>query len=172
VAAVVERGRIVVGVVGDSRAYWFPDSGAALLLTVDDSWAAEQIAAGVPRAQAESGPQAHAITRWLGVDAPDHTPRVTTTPVDAPGWLVVCTDGLWNYCSPPEDLAALVRRTAAAAAGKPSATASALVDWANGEGGRDNITVVLARLGTAGAAPPSSDPAAPAIGSQQTGPST
>ena len=37
-----------------------------VLLTVDDSLAAEQIAAGVPRAEAETGPQAHAITRWLG----------------------------------------------------------------------------------------------------------
>jgi serine/threonine protein phosphatase PrpC len=68
VAAVVERGRIVAGVVGDSRAYWLPDSGEARALTIDDSWAAEQIAAGRPREEAESGPQAHAITRWLGVD--------------------------------------------------------------------------------------------------------
>ena len=91
---------------------------------------------------------AHAITRWLGVDAPDHTPRVTSVVIDAPGWLLVCSDGLWNYCSPAEDVAALVARTAARSAGEPLATASALVDWANGQGGRDNITVALARLGT------------------------
>lgn len=147
VAAVVERDRIVAGVVGDSRAYWLPDAGEPRLLTVDDSWAAEQIAAGVPRAEAESGPHAHAITRWLGVDAPDHTPRVTTVVVDRSGWLLLCSDGLWNYCSPAGDVAALVQRTAAAAAGEPLATASALVDWANSRGGHDNITVVLARLG-------------------------
>jgi serine/threonine protein phosphatase PrpC len=146
VAAVVDRGRVVTGVVGDSRAYWLPDAGEARVLTVDDSWAAVQIAAGVPRDQAESGPQAHALTRWLGVDGPDHAPRVTTMLVQEPGWLVLCSDGLWNYCSPAGDLAALVQRTAAAAAGDPLATASALVDWANGQGGRDNITVVLARL--------------------------
>ena len=148
VAAVVERGRIVAGVVGDSRAYWLPDAGAPRMLTVDDSWSAEQIAAGVSRADAESGAMAHAITRWLGVDAPDHTPRVTSVVIDAPGWLLVCSDGLWNYCSPAEDVAALVARTAARSAGEPLATASALVDWANGQGGRDNITVALARLGT------------------------
>ena len=148
VAAVVAGDRVVVGVVGDSRAYWVPDAGEPLLLTVDDSWAVEQIAAGVPRAEAESGPQAHAITRWLGVDAPDHTPRVTSAAVGDPGWLLLCSDGLWNYSSTADDVAALVRRTATACAGEPLATAAALVDWANGEGGHDNITVALARLGT------------------------
>jgi serine/threonine protein phosphatase PrpC len=149
VAAVVDRGRIVAGVVGDSRAYWLPDSGEPRMLTVDDSWSAEQIAAGVPRAEAEQGPQSHAITRWLGVDGPDHTPRVTSVVVDAPGWLVVCSDGLWNYCSAAGDLAALVARTATTTGDEPLATASALVDWAKSQGGHDNITVALARLGTA-----------------------
>ncbi|HEY8721783.1 PP2C family serine/threonine-protein phosphatase [Pengzhenrongella sp.] len=147
VAAVVENGRVVVGVVGDSRAYWLPDTGEQQMLTVDDSWSAAQIAAGVPREQAEAGPQAHAITRWLGVDAPDHTPRVTTLLVDRPGWLMLCSDGLWNYCSPADELGALVQRTAAVAAGEPLALASRLVDWANAQGGHDNITVALARLG-------------------------
>ena len=148
VAAVVAGDLVVAGVVGDSRAYWVPDAGEPALLTVDDSWAAEKIAVGVPRAQAESGPQAHAITRWLGVDAPDHTPRVTSATIIAPGWLLLCSDGLWNYSSTADDVAALVRRTAAACADEPLATAAALVDWANAEGGHDNITVALARLGT------------------------
>ncbi len=34
---------------------------------------------------AESGPQAHAITRWLGIDAPDHTPRTVSLDLDVPG---------------------------------------------------------------------------------------
>ena len=147
VAAVVERDLVVAAVVGDSRAYWLPDAGPAAALTVDDSWAAQQIAAGTPRAAAESGPQAHAITRWLGVDAPDHAPRLTSVVADVPGWLLVCSDGLWNYCSAADDLADLVHATAASAGADPLATASALVDWANTQGGHDNITVALARLG-------------------------
>ena len=147
VAAVVEGDLVVAGVVGDSRAYWLPDDGPAVALTVDDSWAAAQIAAGPPRDGAETGPQAHAITRWLGVDAPDHAPRLTSVVASDPGWLVVCSDGLWNYCSEAQALADLVRATAAHAAGEPLATASALVDWANAQGGHDNITVALARLG-------------------------
>jgi serine/threonine protein phosphatase PrpC len=146
VATVLEDGLLVAGVVGDSRAYWFPDNAEAVALTVDDSWAAELIATGIPRAEAESGPHAHAITRWLGKDAPDHTPRTTTVQVTGPGWLVVCSDGLWNYCSEAAPLADLVRQTAAAHGGEPLPTASALVDWANAQGGQDNITVALARL--------------------------
>ncbi|WP_344221391.1 PP2C family serine/threonine-protein phosphatase [Kribbella sancticallisti] len=146
VATVLEDGLLVAGVVGDSRAYWFPDDAEPMALTVDDSWAAELIATGVPRHEAETGPQAHAITRWLGKDAPDHTPRTTSVKVTGHGWLLVCSDGLWNYCSEAAPLADLVRQTAAAHNGEPLATSSALVDWANAQGGQDNITVALARL--------------------------
>ena len=160
VAAVLEQGLLVVGSVGDSRAYWLPDAGSPVALTVDDSFAQEQITAGVPRAEAESGPQSHAITRWLGVDAPDHTPTTAAMTVTEPGWLLVCSDGLWNYCSAAEDLAVLVQKLTAStqqsgstappetrpAAAEPLALAGALVDWANAQGGQDNITVALARL--------------------------
>ena len=68
--------------------------------------------AGVPRGRAETGPHAHSITRWLGKDSPDDlTPHLTTLTADeaARGWLMVCSDGLWNYCSEAEDLRALLR---------------------------------------------------------------
>ena len=154
VAAVVEQDLLVVGSVGDSRAYWLPDSGAATALTVDDSFAQEQISSGVPRAEAEAGPQAHAITRWLGVDAPDHTPTTATMTLTEPGWLMVCSDGLWNYCSAAPDLATLVKELSATVlqtsgpspTAEPLALAGALVDWANAQGGQDNITVALARI--------------------------
>jgi serine/threonine protein phosphatase PrpC len=146
VAAVLDGSLLVAGWVGDSRAYWLPDEGPASALTVDDSFAAEQVAHGVPRHEAENGPHAHAITRWLGLDAPDHTPRTVSRELDTPGWVLVCSDGLWNYCSEAGDLAALVRQTAQGSGAQPSALAEALVDWANAQGGRDNITVALARF--------------------------
>jgi serine/threonine protein phosphatase PrpC len=148
VAAVVEQDLLVVGSVGDSRAYWLPDDGTAIALTVDDSFAQEQITSGVPRAEAETGPQSHAITRWLGVDAPDHTPTTATMTLAEPGWLLVCSDGLWNYCSAAQDLAILVQKTSSPspAAAEPLALAGALVDWAIAQGGQDNITVALARI--------------------------
>jgi len=148
VAAVVEQELVVVGSVGDSRAYWLPDDGTAAALTVDDSFAQEQIAAGVARADAESGPQSHAITRWLGIDAPDHAPTTATMTVTEPGWLLVCSDGLWNYCSAADDLALLVHKLQPdTSVVDPLTLAGALVDWANAQGGQDNITVALARVG-------------------------
>ena len=147
VAAVLDGAELTVGWVGDSRAYWLPDAAPPRLLTVDDSFAAEQIAGGMPRAEAEAGPQAHAITRWLGIDAPDHTPRTVSLDLDGPGWLLVCSDGLWNYCSEAQDIAALVAEQAGSAGSEPIALAGALVDWANAQGGQDNITVALARVG-------------------------
>ena len=146
VAGVVDGPVLVVGWVGDSRAYWVPDVGDAALLTTDDSFAADQIAAGADREVAENGPHAHAITRWLGSDAPDHTPRTVSLALDAPGWVLVCSDGLWNYCSAPADLAQLVSATMASVGGEPLPLAAALVQWANVQGGRDNITVALARI--------------------------
>ena len=146
VAGVVQDSLLVVGWVGDSRAYWLPDTGDQLLLTTDDSYAAEQIASGVSRADAESGPQAHAITRWLGSDTPDHTPQTTSHDLTAPGWVLVCSDGLWNYCSEPDAMGALLRELGGAPTTDPLVVAGALVDWANTQGGIDNITVALARI--------------------------
>ncbi|WP_435735492.1 PP2C family serine/threonine-protein phosphatase [Cellulosimicrobium sp. PMB13] len=152
VAAVVDGPLVVTGWVGDSRAYWLPDAGEAHQLSVDDSWAQEMIAQGIPRAQAETSPQAHAITRWLGHDAPDPTARTAATIPDRPGWVLVCSDGLWNYCSAAGDLAALVHATEGSDGSDPQALAAALVRWANAQGGRDNITVTLARFGAGAAA--------------------
>ena len=148
VAAVVEQDLLVVGSVGDSRAYWLPDVGAAAALTLDDSFAQLQVSAGVLRREAESGPQSHAITRWLGADAPDHKPTTATMTLAEPGWLLVCSDGLWNYCSAAQNLAALVRQTSSTSptAAEPLALAEALVSWAKAQGGQDNISAALARI--------------------------
>lgn len=148
VAAVVEKDLLVVGSVGDSRVYWLPDAGTAVALTLDDSFAQEQIASGVPRAVAETGPQSHGITRWLGIDAPNHSPSTATMSLAEPGWILACSDGLWNYCSEAQDLATLVQKTSGTspAAAEPLTLAGALVDWANAQGGQDNISVALARI--------------------------
>lgn len=147
VAAVLDGPLLVVGWLGDSRAYWLPDEGPAQQLTQDDSWASELVAQGMSRAEAEASRQAHAITRWLGPDAVDTEPRTVATRTRGAGWVLVCSDGLWNYCSAPEDVAALVRAGAQTAGTEPDALAAELVRWANAQGGKDNVTAVLARVG-------------------------
>ncbi len=145
VSTIVENGTLWFANIGDSRAYWLPDGGVGKQLSVDDSAAQMQIEAGMPKKLAETGPQAHAITRWLGKDAPDLGPRVGQLAIESPGWVVVCSDGLWNYASEPDDLLAQIQQ---AATSDPAELALALVDFANASGGADNITAVLARLET------------------------
>jgi serine/threonine protein phosphatase PrpC len=142
-AAVLEGDTLTYANVGDSRIYWLPDEGAGVQLSVDDSAAQAQMEAGVPRAEAESSPQAHAITKWLGRDSHDHEPRVGQLVLGTPGWVLVCSDGLWNYASEP---AALTEQIRASASTDPAALALSLTDFANGSGGQDNITVALARV--------------------------
>jgi serine/threonine protein phosphatase PrpC len=141
--AVVEGSLLAYANIGDSRVYWIPDGGPAVQLTVDDSAAQQQMESGVPREVAESSPQAHAITKWLGRDAPDVTPRTGQLEITVPGWVVACSDGLWNYASEPDALAAQV---AAAGTSEPLDLALALVAFANAQGGRDNITAAVARV--------------------------
>ena len=145
VTTIVEGTTLWFANIGDSRAYWLPDAGGGKQLSVDDSAAQMQIEAGMSRKEAESGPQGHAITRWLGRDAPDLAPRVGRLTVEGPGWVVVCSDGLWNYASEPDDLVAQMQK---AGTTDPAALALALVDFANASGGIDNITAVLARIET------------------------
>ncbi|MDP9335733.1 MAG: serine/threonine protein phosphatase, partial [Actinomycetota bacterium] len=106
-----------------------------------------EIAHGATREVAEADPRAHAITRWLGVDSPGGDPSFTSETLRVPGWVLVCTDGLWNYCSEASDLRDLVNAQAVPAQADALATAAALVDWANAQGGHDNITAALARAG-------------------------
>ena len=159
--AVLEGTRVDVANIGDSRTYWLPDKGPGVQLTVDDSIAQEQIATGVAKEVAETGQYAHAITKWLGRDAPDISPSLGTLEVTEPGWLLACSDGLWNYASEPSALQDQIR---AAGTTDPLALAQKLVDFANAAGGHDNITASLARIGPVSPPPPPPPPAAPAAG--------
>ena len=114
-------------------------------VSTDDSWASNQIAQGTQRAVAEADPLAHAITRWLGVDSPGGAPSTASLALDQPGWVLVCSDGLWNYCSSADDVRALVGERVADVGADPLALASSLCTWANEQGGHDNVTVALAR---------------------------
>lgn len=139
-AAVVIGSRIHFANLGDSRVYFVGATGS-VLLSLDDSMAQAFIAEGMPREEAEALPRGHAITKWLGRDSVDTTPRTGVLEAGEPGWVVVCTDGLWNYASAPEALAAVLP-----ADGEPLTVAQHLVTWANERGGHDNVTVAIARV--------------------------
>jgi serine/threonine protein phosphatase PrpC len=141
VSALCRDGELVIGWVGDSRAYWIAPEDSRQL-TVDDSWAQEQVAAGLLSAQeAGADARAHSITRWLGRDAPDDEPQLLTIRPTEPGRLVLCSDGLWNYTPQATDIAALLDALPPESA--PIAAAHSLADTALDAGGHDNITVAV-----------------------------
>lgn len=153
VAAVATAGLACVAWCGDSRAYWIPDGGPGRQLGADHSVGQELIAAGVATSDAERDPQFHTITRWLGADSIDPTPEFASIPLDQPGYLLVCSDGLWNYANGAAPIAELLRAAAAAGAVGPVALSESLAAWANDRGGHDNITVAVARIDPAPGGP-------------------
>lgn len=139
--AVTRGGSAVVSWVGDSRVYWLAQDGTSQLLSVDDSWAEEIAAAGVmTREQAHADRRAHVLTRWLGHDSPEGPARARRFRPAAPGFLLLCSDGIWNHIPDADQLAALLDGTDVAA------DARAVVDAALADGGYDNATVVLVPL--------------------------
>ena len=141
VSALCRPGEVVIGWVGDSRAYWV-DAEGAQQLTVDDSLAEEGVARGLlSPEQAARSPLLHSITHWVGPDSPERPPRLTTLRPDRRGRIVLCTDGLWNYAATTAELLELVEALPPGAS--PAAVARALTDTAVARGGRDNITVAV-----------------------------
>jgi PPM family protein phosphatase len=149
VAALVLGRTLVVGWVGDSRAYWISPSGAELL-TRDHSFAAESVLRGeMTEAQAMASPLAHALTRCLGpleagVDSrAEAGPDLCTRALSSPGYVVLCTDGLWNYFPTALDVASVVR--VAGAGASTALIARCLVNHALARGGADNASVAVYR---------------------------
>ncbi|MDF2200729.1 PP2C family protein-serine/threonine phosphatase [Cutibacterium acnes] len=149
--AVATHDRIVVGNIGDTRTYWFPDDGDPVRLSIDDSMAQAQMDLGLSREEAERGMGAHAITKWIGASATDVAPRVMAYQPQQSGWLLVCSDGLWNHVPDAGDLARLIADLVSKAHtddhghASPAGVANGLIAHANNCGGHDNITVALWR---------------------------
>ncbi len=139
--AVTRAGSAVVSWVGDSRVYWLASDGTSQLLSTDDSWAEEIAAAGVmTREQAHADRRAHVLTRWLGHDSPEGPARARRFRPAGPGYLLLCSDGVWNHIPDADRLAALLTGD------DVLADARALVDAALADGGHDNATVALLPL--------------------------
>ncbi len=129
---------LVVGHVGDSRAYRFRE-GELELLTMDHSWVHEQMAAGfLSETAARSHPLKNVVTQALGGST---TPRVDILETDLrPGDLyLLCSDGLNSMLS-DQQIAAILER-----GGPLDTVGNRLLMEANRHGGNDNITVVLIR---------------------------
>jgi PPM family protein phosphatase len=140
VAAVIKDNVAAIGWLGDSRAYWVSPNESQQI-TKDDSLLEEILSLRkMSEAEAKNPRYAHAITRWLGTDTPSPKPSIVKFTLPTQGYLLLCTDGLWNYIPNPSDLEILI---------KPNidilSVSHQLVDFANNSGGGDNITVAVFR---------------------------
>ncbi len=135
--AVVPDGHgILVGHVGDSRAYLLRD-GELRQLTTDHSLVEELVREGrLTEQEAAVHPQRSIITRALGVDEAVEV-DVYSVPLEAGDRLLLCSDGLTTMLR-PDDIAGLLRRES-----DPTRAANLLVDAANAAGGEDNITTIV-----------------------------
>ena len=140
-ALAVFRGRTVtVGHVGDSRVYRFR-KGELQSLTRDHSLLEEQIRNGLmTREEARKSHNRNVVTRALGVEAEVDTEIQVfdTRPGDI---FLLCSDGLTDMVD--DDT---IGATLGAVQHNLPLAAHNLVQLANDCGGRDNISVILARV--------------------------
>jgi len=130
-------GYLVVGHVGDSRAYLARD-GELTQITNDHSLVEEMVRGGeLTREQADVHPRRSIITRALGIDP---QVEVDEFPLELrPGdRILFCSDGLTTMVRPDEIASILGREH------DPKRAAQLLVDAANAAGGEDNVTAVIA----------------------------
>jgi PPM family protein phosphatase len=126
--------------VGDSRAYLYRSS-ELVQLTQDHTVVADMVRNGTIR-EDEAGrhPLRHVITNVVGGHDPGVNVEARAVELQPGDRLLLCSDGLTEMV-PHEQITAVLE-----AEHDPERAARALVGQANDRGGRDNITVVIARF--------------------------
>jgi protein phosphatase len=132
--------RLIIGHVGDSRAYLrrtSEEGKPVTLLTRDHSLVHKLVEIGqLTPEEAAVHPQRNMLYRAVGQgEALDVD--VMSYPLQAGDQLLLCSDGLWGEV-PEETIWAIVDR-----ATTPSDACVHLTEAANAAGGGDNITVIL-----------------------------
>ena len=131
---------LIVGHVGDSRAYLLRDD-ALKQLTTDHTLAQALIDAGVAnRDDPASRSMRHVLTAAVGSLGEQVDPQVQRFKLQPGDQLLLCTDGLTETVE--DDTIAQVLRDAESA----QTACQSLVDLALAGGGVDNVTVVVAHI--------------------------
>lgn len=124
--------------LGDSRAYLIHD-GSIQRLTEDHSLVAQMVKSGQLTAeQAPRYPLRNVVTRSLGNQKLTE-PDLSVVEWNAGDYLLLCSDGLTNMVEESE-----LRSLISAGGGNLERTCQEAIDRANQNGGKDNITAVLA----------------------------
>ena len=135
----VSESLLTVAHIGDSRAYLFREQELTLL-TEDQTLVHQMQCQGLLSAEeAAQHPQRHIILQAIGQEHPI-VPDVYLTPWEPGDAVLLCTDGLSSYVRHEHIEAILATHT------DVSAACQQLIQAAKEAGGKDNITVLLARL--------------------------
>ena len=138
VAATVQDEYLYVANVGDSRLYLIDDGIEQI--THDHSLVEEMIRIGeLQRKDAKNYPDRKVITRAIGVRVPVRVDFFDVK-LEHGDKILLCSDGLTNMVE-DEEILEIVRKNSSI-----EEAAGALVDTANKNGGKDNISVVLAEI--------------------------
>lgn len=147
VAALFHHDRVVLAHIGDSRAYRFRQ-GALLQLTRDHSQLQEQIDAGLVSPEwARFAPNKNLITRALGVTTQIDV-EINDYPSENGDIYLLCSDGLSDMLS-NEQMVGIFKNNAM----DIDRLSDSLIEAANNNGGRDNISVILAKIESGKPAP-------------------
>lgn len=122
--------------VGDSRIYRVRN-GSLERLTVDHSLLEEQLKHGISFEEANNSIYKNALLRALGADETIQIDADEDVLLDR-DWLLLCTDGLSNMVDEEE-----ITRIVCGSEHDPQSACIKLVELANQNGGKDNITVIL-----------------------------
>jgi serine/threonine protein phosphatase PrpC len=132
--------RVAVGHVGDSRMYRLRDN-VVEAITRDHSLLQEQIDSGVISvADARLSRNKNLVTRAVGIDV-DVEPEIHVHAVLVGDIYLLCSDGL-NDMVEDEDIEA----TLYALQNNLPLAATQLIQMANDNGGRDNVSVILVKI--------------------------
>lgn len=140
VAARFYDGRVGIAHVGDSRCYRMRERKLEQL-TRDHSYVQDQLEKGlISEDDAKHSPQKNLITRALGIDAiaEADVQEFRTRPGDV---YLLCSDGLSDLVDDESIQSALSSEKA------PADHIKFLIDAANNNGGRDNISIIIVRVG-------------------------
>ena len=136
VAAVLNENLLSIAHVGDSRAYLLR-GGGIIALTEDHSLVAEQLRSGqISRETAELSNERNVITRALGLETEPEVDLcdLLLAPEDR---ILLCSDGLTTMVTEAKI------RSIVLGSRNPNEICRLLVEEANNNGGKDNITVAV-----------------------------
>ena len=138
VAATVSDGVLYVANVGDSRLYLV--RGGLIQVTKDHSYVEEMVSLGLlNRGSKDYQMKKNYITRAIGTE-PEVEPDFFEVALHEGDMILLCSDGLSNMVSDKEIYSIV------SAKGTLSEKAWRLLQKANDNGGKDNISVILANL--------------------------